>query len=72
MAKKDKTQLAIERKAEIVAKYGGKHLAFRLGISHPAISKWKKIPPFRAFQISKFGDYSMEYIRPDVEFHPPH
>ena len=41
-----------------------------LGISHPAVSKWKVIPPFRAFQIAKLGDFSIEYIRPDLRITP--
>jgi len=32
------------------------------------VSKWKVSPPFRAYQISKLGDYSQEYIRPDINF----
>jgi len=60
--------LAVDRKKEIVTKYGGKNLSKRLRISHPAVSKWKVIPPFRAYQISKLGDYSQEYIRPDINF----
>ena len=65
---KNKYQLAEDRKKEIVPKYGGKNLSKRLRISHPAVSKWKVIPPFRAYQISKLGDYSQEYIRPDINF----
>ena len=63
-----KYKLAVDRKKEIVTKYGGKNLSKRLRISHPAVSKWKVIPPFRAYQISKLGDYSQEYIRPDINF----
>ena len=65
---KNKYQLAVDRKKEVVSKYGGKNLSKRLRISHPAVSKWKVIPPFRAYQISKLGDYSQEYIRPDINF----
>ena len=61
-------ELAKERKIEIVGKYGGRNLARILNISHPAVSKWKVIPPYRAIQIAKIGDYSQEYIRPDVNF----
>ena len=60
-------QLAMVRKNEIVAKYGGLNLAKRLKISHPAVSKWKVVPPYRAYQISMFGDYELSYIRPDFE-----
>ena len=66
--KNTKYKLAVDRKKEIVSKYGGKNLSKRLRISHPAVSKWKVIPPFRAYQISKLGDYSQEYIRPDINF----
>ena len=66
--KNTKLQLAKDRKKEVVAKYGGKNLSKRLRISHPAVSKWKVIPPFRAYQISKLGAYSQEYIRPDINF----
>ena len=44
------------------------YLSKRLRISHPAVSKWKVIPPFRAIQIAKLGDFSQEYIRPDINF----
>ena len=66
--KDKKYQLAVDRKKEVVSKYGGKNLSRKLRISHPAVSKWKVIPPFRAYQISKLGDYSQEYIRPDINF----
>jgi len=65
---KNKYQLAVDRKKEVVSKYGGKNLSIKLRISHPAVSKWKVIPPYRAIQISKIGDYSQEYIRPDINF----
>jgi len=54
--KNTKYKLAVDRKKEVVSKYGGKNLSKRLRISHPAVSKWKVIPPFRAIQISKLGD----------------
>ena len=66
--KNKKYQLAVDRKKEVVSKYGGKNLSRKLRISHPAVSKWKVIPPFRAYQISKLGDYSQEYLRPDINF----
>ena len=66
--KNTKYKLAVDRKKEIVTKYGGKSLSKRLRISHPAVSKWKVIPPFRAIQISKLGDFQAEYIRPDINF----
>jgi hypothetical protein len=65
---KNKYQLAIDRKKEVVSKYGGKNLSIKLRISHPAVSKWKVIPPYRAIQIAKIGDYSQEYLRPDINF----
>lgn len=66
-----KYDLARERKVEIVQHYGGgKNLAVMLGISHPAVSKWQTIPPLRAFQIAKLGDYTVEYIRPDLSITP--
>ena len=65
---KNKYQLAVDRKKEVVSKYGGKNLSIKLRISHPAVSKWKVIPPFRAIQISKLGDFQAEYIRPDINF----
>ena len=64
--------LAEKRRDEIVSRYGGRNLARILGISHPAVSKWKIIPPLRAFQIANLGDYKMEYIRPDYKFTPSH
>jgi|TARA_R110000744_G_scaffold4038_1_gene14908 DNA-binding transcriptional regulator YdaS (Cro superfamily) len=63
-------KLALDRKKEVVNQYGGKNLARMLGISHPAVSKWKVIPPFRAFQIAKLGDFDIEYIRPDLRITP--
>jgi DNA-binding transcriptional regulator YdaS (Cro superfamily) len=63
-------ELAQKRKKEVITKYGGKNLSRMLGISHPAVSKWKVIPPFRAFQIAKLGDFSIEYIRPDLRITP--
>ena len=60
----EKVGLAKERKKEIVNKYGGKNLSRMLGISHPAVSKWQVIPPFRAYQIAQLGDYDINYIRP--------
>ena len=65
-----KKTLAQKRRDEIVSKYGGRNLARILGISHPAVSKWKIIPPLRAFQIANLGDYKMEYIRPAYDFSP--
>lgn len=62
-----KEKLAMKRKIEVVNKYGGKRLSEILKISHPAISKWKVIPPYRAFQIAQLGDFEMEYIRPDLD-----
>ena len=62
-----KEKLAMKRKIEVVNKYGGKRLSEILKISHPAISKWKVIPPYRAFQISQLGDFDMQYIRPDLD-----
>tara|TARA_R110000751_G_scaffold10516_1_gene38334 strand:- start:228 stop:464 length:237 start_codon:yes stop_codon:yes gene_type:complete len=62
-----KEKLAMKRKIEVVNKYGGKRLSEILKISHPAISKWKVVPPYRAFQISQLGDFRMEYIRPDLD-----
>jgi hypothetical protein len=63
-------ELAQKRKKEVIDKYGGKNLSRMLGISHPAVSKWKVIPPFRAFQIAKLGDFDIEYIRPDLRITP--
>ena len=63
-------QLAVERKREVVNQYGGKNLAKMLNISHPAVSKWKVIPPFRAFQIAKLGEFDIEYLRPDLQINP--
>jgi|TARA_R100001594_G_C3944578_1_gene241511 hypothetical protein len=65
-----KYQLAMERKNEIVARYGGRNLSRMLNISHPAVSKWKVVPPYRAFQIAKLGDFEVEYIRPDLNTSP--
>ena len=66
----EKVGLAKERKKEIINKYGGKNLSRMLGISHPAVSKWQVIPPFRAYQIAQLGDYDIGYIRPDLEIAP--
>ena len=66
----EKVGLAKERKKEIVNKYGGKNLSRMLGISHPAVSKWQVIPPFRAYQIAQLGDYDIGYIRPGLEIAP--
>jgi hypothetical protein len=66
----EKVGLAKQRKIEIVNKYGGKNLSRMLGISHPAVSKWRVIPPFRAYQIAQLGDYDIGYIRPDLEIAP--
>ena len=63
-------ELAQKRKKEVIYKYGGKNLSRMLGISHPAVSKWKVIPPFRAFQIAKLGDFDIEYLRPDLRITP--
>ena len=63
-------ELAQKRKKEVIDKYGGKNLSRMLGISHPAVSKWKVIPPFRAFQIAKLGDFDIEYLIPDLRITP--
>ena len=63
-------KLAVERKREVINTYGGKKLSKMLGISHHAVSKWKVIPPFRAYQIAKLGDFDIEYIRPDLRIDP--
>ena len=60
--------LAAQRTVEIRNRYGGAELARKLGVSHAAVSKWKVIPPFRAYQIAQLGDYELEYIRPDIKF----
>lgn len=65
-----KFALAKERKVEVVAKYGGRNLARMLGISHPAVSKWQVIPPLRAYQIEALGDFTLQYMRPDLEITP--
>ena len=61
-------ELAKKRKIEIVEAYGGKNLSKFLNVSHPAISKWVVIPELRAYQIAYLGDFSLEYIRPDLNF----
>ena len=66
-AMKKDYELAKERKVEVVSKYGGRNLARMLGISHPAVSKWQVIPPLRAYQIAGFGDYDLDYMRPDLQ-----
>ena len=66
--KNNKYKLAVDRKKEIISKYGGKNLSRKLRISHPAVSKWKVIPPYRAIEIANLGDFSQEYIRPDIDF----
>ena len=63
-------QLAIERKKDVINQYGGKNLANMLGISHPAVSKWKVVPPFRAYKIAKLGEFDIEYLRPDLQINP--
>ena len=63
-------KIAQARKKEVINTYGGKKLSKMLGISHPAVSKWKVIPPFRAYQIAKLGDFDIEYIRPDLDIDP--
>ena len=60
-------ELAKERKIEVVARYGGRNLAKMLNISHPAVSKWVVVPPYRAYQISQLGDFDMNYVRPDLK-----
>ena len=65
-------KVAQERKREVINTYGGKKLSKMLGISHPAVSKWKVIPPFRAYQIAKLGDFDIEYIRPDLNLNIIH
>ena len=60
-------ELAKERKTEVVGRYGGRNLSKMLKISHPAVSKWIVVPPYRAYQISKFGDFDMDYLRPDLK-----
>jgi DNA-binding transcriptional regulator YdaS (Cro superfamily) len=63
-----KETLAEEAKKEVVSHYGGGlNLSRLLGISHPAVSKWRKIPPFRAYQIEQLGDFTVEYMRPDIK-----
>ena len=57
---------AKERKTEVINRYGGRNLSKMLKISHPAVSKWKVIPPLRAYQIAEFGDFDAGYIRPDL------
>jgi len=63
-----KYELAMERKKEIVSKYGGKNLSEKLNISHPAVSQWEVVPTLRAYQIANFGDFELKYIRPDLVF----
>tara|TARA_R110000751_G_scaffold35395_1_gene87033 strand:+ start:601 stop:822 length:222 start_codon:yes stop_codon:yes gene_type:complete len=63
--------LGIERKKEIVAKYGGGiGIAAMLNISPAAVSMWKLIPFYRAYQISQYGDFKMDFIRPDLPITP--
>ena len=68
MDEKDLYELAKKRKIEVVESYGGKKLSQYLEVSHPAVSKWEVIPELRAYQIAYLGDFSLEYIRPDVNF----
>lgn len=61
---------AVLKKKEVIAKYGGgKKVAEMLGISPAAVSKWYLIPPYRAFQISQFGDFTLKELRPDLKIH---
>jgi len=60
-------ELAKERKVEVIGRYGGRNLSKMLNISHPAVSKWVVVPPYRAYQISQFGDFEMDYLRPDLK-----
>ncbi len=62
--------LAKQRRKEVVDKYGGRNLSRILNISHPAVSKWKVVPPYRALQIEELGDFKAEYIRPDIPVRP--
>ena len=61
-------ELAKKRKKEIIKKYGGgRALSKILKVSHPAVSKWEVIPPLRAFEIQSLGDFTVEYMRPDLK-----
>ena len=67
MSNTELRNIAFEKKKEVIAKYGGgKKVAEMLGISPPAVSKWDLIPPYRAFQISQYGDFTMAELRPDL------
>jgi DNA-binding transcriptional regulator YdaS (Cro superfamily) len=46
-------------------------LAIALGISCPAISQWKRIPPGRLVDIERITGIPREELRPDLYRQPP-
>jgi DNA-binding transcriptional regulator YdaS (Cro superfamily) len=41
-------------------------LARRLGISHPALFRWKKVPAERVLKLEQISGISRHDIRPDI------
>lgn len=41
-------------------------LARRLGIKHPALYKWREVPPKRVLSLEKISGISRHDIRPDL------
>jgi DNA-binding transcriptional regulator YdaS (Cro superfamily) len=60
------TQMRNEALAEWLSKNGVTYLAKRLGISQPAVSQWKKVPPARVRQVEDITKISRFVLRPDI------
>jgi DNA-binding transcriptional regulator YdaS (Cro superfamily) len=62
----------MQRQAILLAiKRAGGHRALgrALGISHQAISRWKKVPSSRVLEIERLSGVPRELLRPDL--YPP-
>jgi DNA-binding transcriptional regulator YdaS (Cro superfamily) len=60
------TQMRNEELAEWLSKNGVTYLAKRLGISQPAVSQWKQVPPARVREIERVTGISRFVLRPDI------
>lgn len=52
---------------EAIERAGGvRALARALGVSHPVVLRWKKVPPQRVLRVESLTGISRYQLRPDV------
>jgi len=68
---------ARKHREELILYYGGViSFADRLNLTPEAVRMWKTrsiaIPEGQAYKIASWGDFTINYIRPDLDIKKPH